>query len=151
MKKHILAQDAFKLYAEKFMSLEDIAHQLHLNEKTLRRWKKADDCENKRLKYLHEKTTLHADMYNFARSLINSIEKDMDSNEKVEPARFYTVSKMFKMMNVAKSYEDKVSEENRILEEDKPKGLTPDVIREIEEKILGITHDEICEHDLNGY
>ena len=36
------------------------------------------------------------------------------------------------------------------IEENKPKGLTPDVIREIEEKILGITHNEISEHDLNG-
>lgn len=43
MKKQILSQDAFKLYAEKFMSLEDIAKQLHLNERTLRRWKKSDD------------------------------------------------------------------------------------------------------------
>ena len=88
MKKHILAEDAFKLYVEKFMSLKDIAKQLHLNEKTLRRWKKADDWENKRLKYLREKTTLHADLYNFARSLINSIEKDMNNKEKIEPARF---------------------------------------------------------------
>ena len=62
-------------------------------------------------------------MYNFARSLINSIEKDMDNNEKIEPARFYTVSKMLKMMNVAKSYEDKITEENRKFEEDKPKVL----------------------------
>ena len=149
MKKHILAQDAFKLYAEKFMSLEDIAKQLHLNEKTLRRWKKADNWETKKLEYLREKTTLHADMYNFARSLINSIEKDMGSNEKVEPAKFYTVSKMLKMMNVAKSYEDKISKENLKLGEDKPKGLTQDIIREIEEKILGITHEENFEHDLN--
>lgn len=36
MKKQTLAQDAFKLYAEKFMPLEDIARQLHLNERTLR-------------------------------------------------------------------------------------------------------------------
>ena len=149
MKKHILAQDAFKLYAEKFMSLEDIAKQLHLNEKTLRRWKKADNWENRRLEYQHSKSSLHDDMYKFARSLISSIEKDMDNNEKVEPARFYTVSKMLKMMNIAKNYEDKIAKENRKFEEDKPKGLTPDVIREIEEKILGITHDEICEHDLN--
>ena len=149
MKKHILAQDAFKLYAEKFMSLENIAKQLHLNEKTLRRWKNADNWGNKKLEYLRSKSSLHEDMYNFARSLISSIEKDMDNNEKVEPARFYTVSKMLKMMNVAKSYEDKISEENRKFEEDKPKGLTADIIREIEEKILGITHEGICEHDLN--
>lgn len=36
MKKQTLAQDAFKLYAEKFMTLEDIAKRLHLNERTLR-------------------------------------------------------------------------------------------------------------------
>ena len=39
--------------------------------------------------------------------------------------------------------------EKQKLQEEKPKGLTPDVIREIEEQILGITHEEICEHDLN--
>ena len=63
MKKQILAQDAFKLYAEKFMSLEDIARQLHLNERTLRRWKKSDDWETKRTEYLRTKTTLHSDLY----------------------------------------------------------------------------------------
>ena len=75
MKKQTLAQDAFKLYAEKFMSLEDIARQLHLNERTLRRWKKSDNWETKRAEYIRTKTTLHSDLYNFTRSLINSIER----------------------------------------------------------------------------
>ena len=57
MKKQTLAQDAFKLYAENFMTLEDIAKQLHLNERTLRRWKKSDDWETKRAEYLRTKTT----------------------------------------------------------------------------------------------
>ena len=78
MKKQTLAQDAFKLYAEKFMSLENIARQLHLNERTLRRWKKSDDWETKRTEYLRTKTTLHSDLYDFTRSLINSIERDRD-------------------------------------------------------------------------
>lgn len=39
--------------------------------------------------------------------------------------------------------------EKQKLKEEKPKGLTPDIIREVEEQILGITHDEICEYDLN--
>ena len=100
MKKQILAQDAFKLYAEKFMSLEDIARQLHLNERTLRRWKKSDDWETKRTEYLRTKTTLHSDLYDFTRSLINSIEKDMESNGKVEPARYYAVTKMLKLIGI---------------------------------------------------
>ena len=149
MKKQTLAKDAFKLYSEKFMSLEDIARQLHLNERTLRRWKKSDDWENKRAEYLRTKTTLHSDLYDFTRSLINSIERDMENNGKVEPARYYTVTKMLKLIGPVKSYEDEVISEKQKLQEEKPKGLTPDVIREIEERILGITHEEICEHDLN--
>lgn len=147
--KHTLAQDAFKLYAEKFMSLEDIARQLHLNERTLRRWKKSDDWETKRAGYLRAKTTLHSDLYNFTRSLINSIEKDLENNSKVEPARYYAVTKMLKLIGPVKSYEDEVISEKQKLQEEKPKGLTSDIIREIEEQILGITHEEICEHDLN--
>ena len=149
MKKQTLAQDVFKLYAEKFMSLEDISSQFHLNERTLRRWKKSDDWETKKAEYLRTKLALHSDLYDFARSLINSINNDIDNGVKVEPARYYAVPKMLKLIGVVKSYEDEVISEKQKPKEEKPKGLTPDVIREIEEKILGITHEEICEHDLN--
>ena len=121
MKKQTLAQDAFKLYAENFMTLEDIARQLHLNERTLRRWKKSDDWETKRAEYLRTKTTLHSDLYDFARSLINSIERDMENNGKVEPARYYAVTKMLKLIEPVKSYEDEVISEKQKLQEEKPK------------------------------
>lgn len=149
MKKQTLAQDAFKLYAEKFMSLENIARQLHLNERTLRRWKKFDNWETKRAEYIRTKTILHSDLYDFTRSLINSIEKDMQNKGKVEPARYYAVTKMLKLIGTVKSYEDAVLNEKLKTKEENPKGLTLDVIREIEEKILGITHEEIFEPDLN--
>lgn len=67
MKKQTLAEDAFKLYAEKLMSLEDIAKQLHLNERTICRWKKSDNWETKRTENLRTKTTLHSDLYDFIR------------------------------------------------------------------------------------
>jgi hypothetical protein len=81
--------------------------------------------------------------------LINSIEKDMENNGKVEPARYYAVTKMLKLIGPVKSYEDEVIREKQKLQKEKPKGITPDVIREIEERILGITHEEIYEYDLN--
>ena len=133
------------------MSLKDIARQLHLNEKTLRRWKKSDDWETKRAEYLRTKTTLHSDLYDFTHSLINSIEKDMENNGKVEPARYYVVTKMLKLIGPVKSYEDELMSEKQKFQEEKPKGLTSNSIREIEEQILGITHEEICEHDLNTF
>lgn len=73
----------------------------------------------------------------------------MENNDKVEHARYYAVTKMLKLIGPVKSYEDQVISEKQKLQEEKSKGLTSDIIREIEEQILGITHEEICEHDLN--
>ena len=137
MKKHALAQDAFKLYAEKFMTLEEIAKRLNVNERTLRRWKKAENWELKKTEYLREKTTLHSELYNFARNMINFIQKDFENDVKIDPGRFYSVTKILKLINIVKSYEDEVLNKNNKTDE-KPKGLTPETIREIEEKILGI-------------
>ena len=39
MKKQILAEYAANLYIEKFMTLENIAKQLNVSERTLSRWK----------------------------------------------------------------------------------------------------------------
>ena len=73
----------------------------------------------------------------------------MESNGKVEPARYYAVTKMLKLIGPVKSYEDEVISEKQKQKVEKPKGLTPDIIREIEEQILGITHEENFEPDLN--
>ena len=56
---------------------------------------------------------------------------------------------MLKLIGAVKSYEDQMISEKQKFQEEKPKGLTSDIIREIEEQILGITHEKICEHDLN--
>ena len=39
-------------------------------------------------------------------------------------------------------YEDKITNEKHMPEATKHKGLTPEVIREIEEKILGINYED---------
>lgn len=142
MKKQLLAESAAKLYVEKFMTLENIAQQLNVNERTLRRWKTADKWEEKRLEYIKSKTSFHEDLYNFGRSLLDSIKTDMDDGEKVEPSRMYAVIRILSMLKNVKTYEDKVSNDRLKMQESKPTGLTPDVIREIEEKILGITYDD---------
>ena len=48
MKKQLLAESAAKLYIEKLMTLENIAHRLNLNERTLRRWQAADKWDETR-------------------------------------------------------------------------------------------------------
>ena len=66
----------------------------------------------------------------------------MENGEKIEPSRMYTLTKIMNMLKNIKTYEDKVITENYETEKPKSAGLSPDIIREIEEKILGITYDE---------
>lgn len=141
MKKQLLAESAAKLYIEKLMTLDNIAQRLNVNERTLRRWKAADKWDEKRSEYLKSNTTFHEDLYNFGRDLLKSIKTDMDNGEKVEPARMYAVTKIISMLKNVKNYEDKRTHEKFMPKTAKQEGLSEEVIREIEEKILGITHE----------
>jgi len=142
MKKQMLANSAAKLYIEEFMTLENIAKQLNVSERTLCRWKAEGHWEEKRAEYIKSKTTFHEDLYNFGKTLLDSIKADMESGEKVESSRIYTLTKIMNMLKNVKSYEDKVTTEKVETEKPKSAGLSDDIIREIEEKILGITYDD---------
>ena len=142
MKKQLLSETAEKLYIEKFMTLENIAQRLNVNERTLRRWKADDNWDEKRSEYLKSNTTFHEDLYNFGRDLLKSIKTDMDNGEKVEAARMYAVTKIISMLKNVKNYEDKRTNEKFMPETAKQEGLSEEVIREIEEKILGITYED---------
>lgn len=142
MKKQILAASAANLYIEKFMTLENIAKNLNVSERTLRRWKAEGKWEEKRLKQIQEKTTFHEDLYEFGKFLLESIKTDMQNGKKIEPSRMYTITKIMNMLKNVKTYEDEVAEGKSMQENTKSEGLSLDVIREIEEKILGITYDE---------
>ena len=142
MKKHVLAETAAKLYTEKFMTLESIAKQLNVNERTLRRWKSADNWENKRLEFIKSQTTFHEDLYNFGRTLLDTIKADISNGERVEPSRLHTVTKIMTLLKNVKTYEDKVLNDKYSHEKPNNREISPETIREIEEKILGITYEE---------
>lgn len=142
MKKQMLSETAANLYIEKFMTLETIAKQLNVSERTLQRWKTKGNWNERRSEYLKSNTTFHEDLYSFGKRLLDSIMSDMSNGKKVEPSRLYTVTKIINMLKNVKTYEDKVKNEQFSLEVQKSKGLSPGIIREIEEKILGITYDE---------
>lgn len=142
MKKQMLANSAAKLYIEKFMTFENIAKQLNVSERTLRRWKAEDNWDEKRAEYIKSKTTFHENLYNFGKTLLESIKADMENGKKIEPSRLYTVTKIMNMLKNVKTYEDKVIHETSMPETAKSEGLSPEIIREIEEKVLGITYDE---------
>ena len=142
MKKQILAESASNLYIEKFMTLETIAKQLNVSERTLQRWKTEGNWNEKRSEYLKSNTTFHEDLYSFGKRLLDSIMSDMSNGKKVEPSRLYTVTKIINMLKNVKTYEDSAVTKKCEMETSKSVGLSPDVIREIEEKILGITYND---------
>ena len=142
MKKHVLAETAAKLYTEKFMTLESIAKQLNVNERTLRRWKSVDNWENKRFEYIKSKTTFHEDLYNFGRTLLDTIKADISNGQRVAPSRLHTVTKIITLLKNVKTYEDKVLKNKYSADRSNHREIAPETNREIEEKILGITYEE---------
>lgn len=142
MKKQLLAASAARLYIEEFMTLENIAKQLNVSERTLSRWKAEGNWDVKRAEYIKSKTTFHEDLYNFGKTLLDSIMTDMKNGKKIEPSRMYTITKIMNMLKNVKTYEDKVIAENCETERPKSGELSADMVREIEEKILGITYEE---------
>lgn len=89
MKKQMLAETAANLYIEKFMTLETIAKQLNVSERTLQRWKTEGNWNEKRSEYLKSNTTFQEDLYSFGKKLLDSIMSDMSNGKKVEPSRLY--------------------------------------------------------------
>lgn len=74
-----------------------------------------------------------------ARKLMSGIISDMEAGEKIDPGRMYTFCKIIPMFTKVKNYEDLVAKKE---EKATPKGLTPELIAQIEEEILGITHND---------
>ena len=82
-----------------------------------------------------------ADIEWFARKLMSSIEYDMDNNEKVDPSRMFTFTRMLPMIIKIKEYEDVVAQNSN--GESKPVEITPEFINKINEEFLGIKCDEL--------
>ncbi len=142
MKKRALAKDALELYAEKFMTLSEIAKKLKVNEKTLYRWKNADNWEEKKYKFIKNQSSLHQDLFRLGYVLLKSIKNDMAIGKKIESARMYFAMKIFNLLKVVKGYEDEIAAEKRKMAETKPKGLSQETIREIEKSVLGICYEK---------
>lgn len=134
-KKDSHFSDAERMYVVEQMTLEEIASKTDSNERTIRRWKEEGDWDSKRDRFLDSKQLFHEELYEFARELMSRIREDLASGEKVDTGRMYAFLRMLPSIMKVKEYEDVV--EKKRAEEGK-RGLTPEVVREIEEKILGI-------------
>lgn len=135
-KKQYLLAEAERQYIYKFMTIEEIASRLNVHTKTITRWKEQGDWNTKRKEFLKSKQTFHEDLYVFCRKLMNDIMADMENGEKIDPGRMYAFCRIIPMFTKVKSYEDIV---NKPEVKEKQKGLSAELIAQIEEEVLGIT------------
>lgn len=137
--KKYLLNEADRLFTYEFCTIDEIAERLHINRKTVLSWKEQGEWDKKRRDYLKSKQSFHEELYEFARKLMKDITDDMDAGEKVDPGRMYAFCRILPMFTKVKDYEDVVAKK---ADSDKPKGLTPELIAQIEEEVLGITHND---------
>lgn len=133
-KRH-LYPEAERLYIYNYMAVDTIAQKLNVNRKTVLGWKEEGDWSQRRKDYLKSKQSFHEELYEFARKLMQGISEDMAAGEKIDPGRMYAFCRVLPMFTKVMDYENAVVQPSK---QDKPKGLTADVIAKIEEEVLGI-------------
>ena len=138
-KREILISNAERLYVVDQLTLEEVAAQIGVNERTIRRWKNEHKWDLRKEQYVQTKTMFHEELYNFARKLMISIEFDIENNNKVDPGRMFAFTKMLPMINKIKEYEDELANKPDKAEN---KGSTPDFVKLIETEILGMKPSE---------
>lgn len=137
-KKHLLEQ-AERLYVYDFLLVDDLASRLNLNRKTVMSWRDEYNWEKKRQDYLKSKQSFHEELYEFARKLMRDISSNMDSNDgATDTGKMSTFCRILPMLCKVKDYEDVVAQ--RDISESK--GLTPELIAQIEKDILGINRND---------
>ena len=141
--KRYLLNESERLYIYELNSIEEIARKVNISTKTVSRWKEQFDWDHKKRMFLKSKQTFHNEMYEFARKLMTGIMADMEAGEKVDSSRMYAFCKIIPMFTKVKDYEDVMNKKD----EDRPKGLTPDLVRQIEQEVLGIVPNDDNEEE----
>lgn len=136
--KKYLINEAERMFLYEFISLEEISNRLHLNRKTVMDWKEKYGWEKRKVDFLKSKQCFHEELYEFARKLMKDISIDLDNGEKVDPGRMYAFCRIIPMFTKVKDYEDIVAKKEK---KETQKGLTPELIAQIEEEVLGITQN----------
>ena len=137
--KQYLIGEAENLFVYKLKTVETIANELNLSRKTVMNWKEKGDWDHKRKLYIKSKIAFHEELFEFARKIMKDITEDMEKGNKIDAGRMYAFCKLVPMFTKVKDYEDIVAKKE---EKATPRGLTPELIAQIEEEVLGITHND---------
>ena len=115
-------------------SLSEIGMELGLSRRILFYWKKEYNWDKKRFDAEHTKYQFSEELLEFARKMMNKISADIDNNQKTPPPEIYSLINILKNIPLVKQYTESLQSEQKT----EKKGLTPDIVRQIEREILGM-------------
>ena len=132
MKDYKLAE---KMYIYDKEPLEEIGAKLNISRRTLFYWKKKYEWDRKRFESERNQENFSNELFDFAKTLIQKISKDIDNKTPTPQSEIYSLMKILKNIPQVKQYENS----NPKSKQQKPTGqLTPEIIEQIERDVLGI-------------
>ena len=122
------------MYIYNKKSLTEIGMELGLSRRILFYWKKEYNWDKKRFDAEHNKDKFSEELLECARKMMNKISADIDNNQKTPPPEIYSLINILKNIPLVKQYTESLQSEQKT----EKKGLTPDIVRQIEREILGM-------------
>lgn len=140
--KFLHFNEAERVYVYELATIEETASKANVSPRTIAEWKIKGDWDVKRKRYLKSKQAFHEELYEFARKILRDIKTDWENGEQVDTGRMYSFTRMLPLITKIKEYEDVAALMKEKDKKKESKGLTKEVIRSIEENVLGMSLDE---------
>ena len=136
MNKLHLLHDAEKLYCVENLSPEIIAEKLNISRRTIFNWKKKYKWDNHIVRIKDFSKQFADDIYNIGTKLLTKLNADIDNNRILNKHEICALENIIKIINKEERGQTKNSD-NFSYKKKSSKFLMPDVIEEINSKILG--------------
>ena len=134
MNKLKLANKAYELYSIENLSAEEIAKRLGISRRTVFNWMKKYNWVKKRINIEEIKNNFGRDTEELALKMMKKISSDIDAGRKLSQEELYSVMNILEHLPALK----KSMKLPTLINSDKPKTLTPDMVAKIQKDILGI-------------
>ena len=136
MNKLHLLHEAEKIYCVENLSPEIIAEKLNISRRTIFNWKKKYNWDNHIVRIKDFSKQFAGDIYNVGTKLLTKLNDDIDNNRILNKHEICALENIIKI--IYKEEKERTKDLDNISPKKKPsKFLLPDIIEEINSKILG--------------
>jgi hypothetical protein len=136
-KKAGFYMEAERLFVQERMTVDAIARQLPVSERTLGDWRRDGKWDKLRAAFAESNSKTHEKLYTLIQRLTDKAIQSAEEGTEPSQSQLYFIAKMAPLLLKLQGYEEAVE---KPAEEEPPKrkGLTEETIRRIEEEILGL-------------